>query len=159
MSSYKARLRSKFEKKIQRNLAQYWTKRLQIVIVLISITVLVYYKLDCSESLNFFSAQSSAILDKNGWNSNIFNFYHCFRILWAPIKLDCAQNLIFFQRNLAQTWAKWFQIVIFLIFIGKNGGFRFKNPHREQNHLMHTIHILECFKQWPPDFGWSDRPI
>ena len=58
MSSYKARLRSKFEKKFQRNLAKYWTKRLQIVIVLISITVLVYYKLDCSENLNFFSAQS-----------------------------------------------------------------------------------------------------
>ena len=31
--------------------------------------------------------------------------------------------------------------------LGKTGGFRFKFPHREQNHLMHTIHILECFKQ------------
>ena len=43
-----ARLSSKFEYFFQRNLAQYWTKRLQIVIVLISITVLVYYKLDCA---------------------------------------------------------------------------------------------------------------
>ena len=65
----------------QRNLAQSWTKWLQIVIFLISIAILGYYKLDCAQNLEKKSAQSSAILDKMTSNSNIFNFYQHFRIL------------------------------------------------------------------------------
>ena len=75
----------KIWKKFQRNLGQSWTKRVQIVIFLISITVLGYYKApikqDCAQNLKKISAQSSAILDKKASNSNFLNFYHHFRIL------------------------------------------------------------------------------
>ena len=64
----------------QRNLAQSWSKKLQIVIFLIFIIILGCYKQDCAENLEKNPAQSSAILDKMTSNSNIFNFYQHFRI-------------------------------------------------------------------------------
>ena len=68
-------------KKNQRNLEQSWAKWFQIVIFLIFITILGCYKLDCAQNFEKKTAQSSAILDKMTSNSNIFNFYHHFRML------------------------------------------------------------------------------
>jgi hypothetical protein len=63
-------LHSKFGKKNQGNLAQSWTKWLQILIFLIFITILGCYKLDCTQNLEKKLAQSSAILNKMTLNSN-----------------------------------------------------------------------------------------